>query len=45
MNKVFEGTVLGIFGQLGNDMSMIKAINYLQLKHFASKKLLRKHKF
>ncbi|MEM6894482.1 MAG: hypothetical protein AAF554_12385 [Bacteroidota bacterium] len=37
MNKVFEGTVLGLFGQLGNDLSMIKAMNYIQLRHFASK--------
>lgn len=37
MNKIFEGTVLGIFGQLGSDLNMIKAMNYVQLKHFALK--------
>ena len=35
MDKIFEGTALGMIGRLGNELTMIKAMNYVQLKHFA----------
>ena len=41
MDKIFEGTILGIMGRFGNELSMIKDMNYVQLKHFALKNNLK----
>jgi len=37
-NNLFEGYVLGLLGQMSNDLSMIKALNYVQLEQLAKEK-------